>query len=174
VRFASSTSMVIADEDSSWMLGPDWPSGGEIDIIEGINQQSENDMTLHTSPGCSIINTGTFTGRLNTTDCYGNALGQAKNAGCQIKASASTTYGVGFNTIKGGVYATEWTSSYISIFFFPRGQVPADIDRNNPDVSTWGPPLAQFQGNCNFDAHFQDQQIVSLATLHLNRNTDVN
>jgi len=155
--------MVIADENPSWMLGPNWPSGGEIDIIEGINQQSQNNMTLHTSPGCFIINTDTFTGRLNTTDCYGNALGQANNAGCQITASTSNTYGIGFNTIKGGVYATEWTSSYISIYFFLRSQVPADIDRNNLDVSTWVPPLAQFQGNCDVDTHFQNQQIVSSA-----------
>jgi len=158
--------IVIADEDPSWMLEPNWPSGGEIDIIEGINQQSENDMTLHTSRGCFIINTGTFTGRLNTTDCYVNALDQANNVGCQITASESTTYGIGFNTIKGGIYATEWTSSYISIYFFPRTQVSADIDCNNPDASTWGPPLAQFQGNCDFDAHFQNQQIVSLVTRH--------
>ena len=140
MRFASSTNMIIADENPSWMLGPNWPSSGEIDIIEGINQQSHNDMTLHTSPGCSIINTGTFIGRLNTTNCYGNAPGQANNAGCRITALASNTYGIGFNAIKGGVYATEWTSSYISIYFFPRSQVPADIDRNNPDISTWGPP----------------------------------
>jgi len=168
--------MVITDADLSWMLGPDWPSGGEIDIIEGINQQSENDMTLHTSPGCSITKTGTFTGRLDTTDCYGNAVGQPNNAGCRITTSASTTFDIGFNTIKGGVYATEWTSSYISIYFFPRSQIPADIDHNNPDISTWGNPLAQFQGNCNFDGHFQNQQIVSFATRspHLNRNTDGN
>jgi hypothetical protein len=55
---------------------------------------------------------------------------------------ASTTFDIGFNTIKGGVYATEWTSSYISIYFFPRSQIPADIDHNNPDISTWVTPCA--------------------------------
>lgn len=139
-----------ADDDPSWMLGPNWPRSGEIDIIEGINQQSQNGMTLHTSSGCSIINNSAFTGRLNTTNCYGRALGQANNAGCHITASASNTYGIGFNTIEGGVYATEWTSSYISIYFFPRSQIPADIERNNPDVSTWGAPSRTVPGQLRY------------------------
>jgi hypothetical protein len=31
-----------------WMLGPNWPYGGEIDIIEGVNSNVVNLMSLHT------------------------------------------------------------------------------------------------------------------------------
>ncbi|KAL8727906.1 MAG: hypothetical protein Q9181_005540 [Wetmoreana brouardii] len=37
-----------------WTTGPNWPSNGEIDILEGVNKQSTNKMTLHSDPGCSI------------------------------------------------------------------------------------------------------------------------
>jgi hypothetical protein len=31
-----------------WMLGPNWPNAGEIDIIEGVNSNHNNLMSLHT------------------------------------------------------------------------------------------------------------------------------
>ncbi len=31
-----------------WTVGPSWPQSGEIDIIEGINNSTTNQMTLHT------------------------------------------------------------------------------------------------------------------------------
>lgn len=31
-----------------WTLGPNWPSNGEIDIIEGVNNADDNLMSLHT------------------------------------------------------------------------------------------------------------------------------
>ena len=37
-----------------WLLGPDWPSHGEIDIIEGVNTLTQNAISLHTSDNCSI------------------------------------------------------------------------------------------------------------------------
>lgn len=33
-----------------WTVGPDWPNNGEIDIIEGINNITNNQMTFHTGP----------------------------------------------------------------------------------------------------------------------------
>lgn len=143
------------------MVGPDWPNSGEIDILEGVNEQSSNDMTLHTNAGCAIVNNGAFTGSITTPNCDGNAPGQANNAGCQITTGATNSYGQGFNANGGGVYATEWTSQYINIFFFPRGSIPGDIANGNPNPSSWGKPIAQFQGGCDIDAHFKDQQIVS-------------
>lgn len=34
-----------------WTVGPNWPSSGEIDVLEGVNRQSTNKMTLHSDPG---------------------------------------------------------------------------------------------------------------------------
>ncbi|GAD92526.1 hypothetical protein PVAR5_1119 [Paecilomyces variotii No. 5] len=142
-----------------WMLGSDWPNNGEIDIIEGVNDQANNDMTLHTSDGCSITNTG-FTGSLGTSNCYVDAPGQGTNAGCQISSSSSQSFGTGFNDASGGVYATEWTSDAISIWFFPRSSIPADIASGSPDPSGWGTPDANFAGACDIDSHFNNLQIV--------------
>ncbi|CAF9927851.1 MAG: hypothetical protein HETSPECPRED_006683 [Heterodermia speciosa] len=143
-----------------WLVGPDWPNQGEIDIIEGVNDQTNNAMTLHTSDGCTIVDSNAFTGTLATSNCYINAPGQATNAGCDIQSQDSRSYGAGFNAIGGGVIATEWTSDVINIWFFPRGTTPADISNGVPNPATWGAPVAQFDGSCDIDSHFQNQQIV--------------
>lgn len=144
----------------SWTVGPDWPTTGEIDIIEGVNSQDTNAMTLHTGPGCSITNNGMFSGSLETTNCDVNAAGQATNAGCQIDTSNTATYGAGFNAAEGGVYAVEWTSEAISIWFFPRSSIPSDITGGSPDPTTWGSAIASFSGGCDIDSNFVNQQIV--------------
>jgi hypothetical protein len=33
--------------------GP-WPTGGEIDMVEGVHGDTNNQMTLHTLPGCEM------------------------------------------------------------------------------------------------------------------------
>ncbi|KAJ5893318.1 Endo-1-3(4)-beta-glucanase [Penicillium taxi] len=142
-----------------WMLGPDWPTTGEIDIIEGVNQATVNQMTLHTSDGCSIQNSG-FTGSLYTDNCYVEAADQSDNIGCSIIETDTQSYGDGFNNVGGGVYATEWTSAGISIYFFPRSSIPADITAGSPDPTTWGTPAASFAGGCDIDSHFVNLQIV--------------
>ena len=144
----------------SWLIGPNWPNSGEIDIIEGVNDGAHNAMTLHTSDGCSIIDDGRFTGTLSTTNCYVNAPGQSANVGCDIQNQDTQSYGNDFNAVSGGVIATEWTSSEINIWFFPRGTTPPDITAGNPNPGTWKEPVAQFQGNCDVDSHFQNQRIV--------------
>lgn len=145
---------------SSWTVGSNWPNNGEIDIIEGVNQQSANAMTLHTSEGCTINNSG-FTGNLATSNCWTQAPGQNNNAGCGIDATTPDTYGTGFNSVGGGIYAMEWTSNYIQIFQFSHANAPADLNSASPDPSTWGEPVAFFQGDCDIDSHFNANQIVS-------------
>ncbi|KAF2674191.1 hypothetical protein BT63DRAFT_408399 [Microthyrium microscopicum] len=144
-----------------WTIGPDWPANGEIDIIEGVNSATSNSMTLHTAPGCSISNSGQFNGLVKTSNCDINASGEGKNVGCQIAASGSNTYGDSFNSVGGGVYATEWTPQGISVFHFARSAIPADIASGNPDPSGWGEPLASFQGGgCDYSTAFKNQTIV--------------
>lgn len=143
-----------------WMLGTDWPNNGEIDIIEGVNDQSANNMAMHTSEGCTITNTGAFSGTLETDDCYVDAADQASNTGCSIRSGDDSSFGSGFNSAGGGVFATEWTSEAISIWFFSRGSIPSDITSGNPDPSGWGLPQGQFTGGCDIDDKVKNQQLV--------------
>lgn len=143
-----------------WTVGPNWPNAGEIDIIEGVNMQLGNSMALHTKTGCNIVNKGLFSGVVATPNCDVNAPGQPTNAGCAILTPNHASFGNGFNQGLGGVYATEWTSSGISIWFFPRSAVPSDISSGTPDPANWGSPTAAFAGGCEIDDFFDSHQIV--------------
>lgn len=116
-------------------------------------------MTLHTASGCTINNSG-FTGSLSTSNCYVDASGQSSNAGCGIQSTNSQSYGTGFDNVGGGVYAMEWTSSAISIWFFPSGSIPSDITSGSPNPAGWSTPAAYFNGGCDIDSFFNDHQIV--------------
>ena len=143
-----------------WMLGKDWPNNGEIDIIEGVNDQYTNSMTLHTAAG-PVIENGTFRGDLITSNCDINAPGQPTNAGCSIGDVSNLTFGPDFNSAGGGVFATEWTSDFIKIWFFPRGTFPSDIVESAPvPGENWGTPASVFQGQFNMDDHFKNLQII--------------
>ncbi|CAL5872913.1 uncharacterized protein PFLUO_LOCUS7182 [Penicillium psychrofluorescens] len=144
-----------------WLLGSGtWPDNGEIDIIEGVNDQSTDSMTLHTTDNCTINDSG-FTGTLSTSDCYIDAAGQSNNAGCGISNSDTQSYGTGFNDIGGGVYAMEWTDLGINIWFFGRDTgIPSDITSGTPDPTGWGEPAAAFAGSCDFSEHFSDMSII--------------
>lgn len=143
----------------SWTVGGDWPNNGEIDIIEGVNRQTADAMTLHTSEGCTINDSG-FSGDLSTSNCWTQAPGQSSNAGCGIDATSSATYGDGFNSAGGGIYAMEWTSDYIQVFEFTHASAPADLTAGTPNPSNWGEPAAYFAGDCDIDSHFNSHQIV--------------
>lgn len=125
-----------------WTTGPNWPSSGEIDIIEGVNTQSTNKMTLHTDPGCSM----------NGKDCQGSQ-------GCSIDAGV---YGANINSAGGAVYALEWTSDGMSIWSWSGGGAPSDATGDSPDPSGWGDPTGSFPSgsSCEVDTFFKDQQIV--------------
>ncbi|KAH6660034.1 glycoside hydrolase family 16 protein [Truncatella angustata] len=132
-----------------WMFGEEggWPNSGEIDIIEGVNSVTSTTMTLHTSAGCSF----------SQGDCNaGNG-----NTGCPQPTNNTQTFGSGFNAIGGGVYAVEWTSEAISIWFFPRAAIPSDVTSGSPDPTNWGMAASTFSGSgCNIDDHFQEHTIV--------------
>ncbi|PSN63503.1 hypothetical protein BS50DRAFT_458362, partial [Corynespora cassiicola Philippines] len=148
-----------------WTLGPDWPSGGEIDILEGVNEQDKNGMTLHTGPGCEIgSDHALFAGEVDTQNCDVKAEGQMDNAGCSIKHPSTKSYGAGFNENGGGVYATEWTDEAISIWFFPRGEIPEDALGDAPNPSGWGKPAAKFQGGCDISNTFKENQLIFTST----------
>jgi hypothetical protein len=82
--------------------------------------------------------------------------------GCSIMDNSNITFGSGFNDNQGGVYATEWTSDAIKIWFFPRGAIPVDVSSANPDPTGWGTPTSLFTGTTTapIDAHFEEMQII--------------
>eukprot|EP01100_Stratorugosa_tubuloviscum_P010861 TRINITY_DN473_c0_g2_i2.p1 TRINITY_DN473_c0_g2~~TRINITY_DN473_c0_g2_i2.p1 ORF type:complete len:326 (+),score=109.48 TRINITY_DN473_c0_g2_i2:85-1062(+) len=152
-----------------WLCGPNWPNNGEIDVIEGVSDQNRDQTTLHTNDGCSMssVSSNSFTGQWATgsngqpaTNCYVNAPNQYSNQGCGVFAS-SNTFGSAFNNNGGGVYATEWTSSFIRVWFWRHDSVPYDVRNGSPNPSSWGTPYAYFQlgSNCP-SSHFKSQQII--------------
>ncbi|KAK2761284.1 hypothetical protein FQN54_001806 [Arachnomyces sp. PD_36] len=143
-----------------WTVGPDWPNNGEIDIIEGVHDQPANAVALHTAENCRITDNGNFLGEIKTPDCFVEAPDQDNNAGCGIGSNDTTSYGDGFNQVEGGVYAAEITSEAVSVWWFPRASIPADITAGTPDPSTWSTPMAQFQGECDIPSKIQQQSII--------------
>ena len=106
------------------LIGPNWPDGGEIDIVEGVNDYTNNQATIHTDVGCTLASSsstvlGISGNVVGGTDCAALTTG---NQGCGIRASTNNSFGVGFNANGGGVYAsmlTEYlTCLFILIIFF--------------------------------------------------------
>jgi len=142
-----------------WLFGPNWPNNGEIDVIEGVNLAGTDTITLHTAPGCYINTAGSRSGTvLQDSNCNSNN----GNNGCGVTTTTPNAYGNGFNNIGGGVYAMQWESSGIYVWFFPRGNIPADITNGNPVTGNWGVPIVAFNGGsgCNIDSFFGNNNIV--------------
>lgn len=151
-----------------WLFGPNWPNNGEVDIIEGINTNTQVATTLHTGPGCTMQGEPKqFTGNWATgsngqpsDNCYVNAPGQYPNQGCSIVGSQGS-FGAPFNQNNGGVYTCEITSSFIRMWYFSRSQIPPDINNGNPNPSGWGTPYAYFTlGSQCTNSHFNGLQVV--------------
>ncbi|TVY37898.1 putative endo-1,3(4)-beta-glucanase [Lachnellula subtilissima] len=147
-----------------------WPSfwtindnlGGEIDILESFSDNTQNYAlaTLHTQPehNCTFqapADTQIGTPNNDDYDCTLPA------SGCSVTGPAGS-FGDPFNANKGGVYAMDWTSTYIRIYFFARANIPADITSGKPDPTKWGLPMANFDskyGSCDVGASFPEQTI---------------
>jgi hypothetical protein len=151
-----------------WLLGTggEWPSMGEIDILETVHDTPYNAMTLHTAPGCTVDNVTTaFTGQLQSTNCNENTA----FTGCSIHSTPNTTSlgstfasaGHAFNAQGGAVYVTEWTPLGIKIWAFARSTVPASLNSDNPSTESFPPPLAAFSGKgCDYAQSFRDMVLI--------------
>jgi hypothetical protein len=66
------------------------------------------------------------------------------------------------NTARGGVFAMLWTSQGMQMWTFGRNAIPPSIKNRSstPVLSEFGPPVANFQGSCDFDAHFVNHQMI--------------
>ncbi|KAI0825225.1 concanavalin A-like lectin/glucanase domain-containing protein [Trametes gibbosa] len=151
-----------------WSNGPNWPAGGEIDMVEGVNDYTNNQVTLHTAPGCSMPSSdpnalGISGSLIGTTDC---AAADTSNAGCGVRASESNSYGAPFNSMGGGVYATLWDEDGIKTWFFPRNSIPSDLSSGAPQPTTWGTPMAAFAASsCDPFKYFYQHTAIFDTTL---------
>ncbi|KAL9111638.1 MAG: hypothetical protein Q9227_003911 [Pyrenula ochraceoflavens] len=143
-----------------WLTDPSsWPTNGEIDVMEAVNTATTgNQMTLHTANGCSMSVKRKETGKTLNSNCYN---GTDDNAGCGVQG-APATFGAEFNNNGGGIYAMEYRSAGIRMWFFPRGSIPAEVSAASPDPSTWGEALADFPStDCDIGSHFKNQSIIA-------------
>jgi hypothetical protein len=138
----------------------DWPDHGEIDIVEGINNQTRAKTALHTSAQCNMFahvpdyaKTGTwdratgipdtFTGKLNNEtnkeadDCWNEAAHQWGNQGCVAIDDQEGSIGEPVNEKGGAVYALEWdpANRYIKSWSFSRDTLPSNL-RTSMDTAS--------------------------------------
>ncbi|THW80578.1 hypothetical protein D6D19_00360 [Aureobasidium pullulans] len=142
-----------------WLLGPDWPRNGEIDIIEGVHTSTTNTISMHTDSNCTIAGSGQ-TGLFTSSNCDHAAN---DNSGCGSVANNTAppnNYGKALSDNNGGVYITEWTSAYVRVWFFPRNNIPSSVTSGSPNITQFGLPMANFQGSCNIDSHFANHSII--------------
>ncbi|KAI0311086.1 hypothetical protein OF83DRAFT_1069425, partial [Amylostereum chailletii] len=127
-----------------------------------------NQATLHTNTGCTLPSsnptslgaTGSLTGSTNCSawDNY--------NAGCGFLDTRTTSFGPGFNSNGGGVYAMLWADTGISVYFFSRGSVPSDITSGAPQPAYWGTPVGHWPASsCSPSTFFKDHSLVFDTTL---------
>lgn len=81
-------------------------------------------------------------------------------SGCGINNTDSSSAGTGFDNAGGGVYAMEWTSDFIRIWFWSGDSAPSTILSDTPDTSDLGTPVALFEGSCDIDTYFYDHAII--------------
>lgn len=144
-----------------WLTDEDnWPINGEIDIVEGVNTQTQAKTALHTSESCSMFghvapysHTGewdsatglpdTWTGEpdlethVPADNCWNFAPHQWFNQGCVAVNTSPDTIGEPLNANGGGIYALEWDpeGGYIKSWVFPAGLVPDNLQDVISDVS---------------------------------------
>lgn len=126
--------------------------------MEATNKAEDgNQMTLHTTGGCSMDVRRKATGKSLQKNCNHE---ENDNAGCGVESEASG-YGTAFNEDGGGVMAMEWRSEGIRMWQFARDSIPSDISGKKPDPESWGTALADFPStDCNIGNHFKNNSIV--------------
>ncbi|KAI0673170.1 concanavalin A-like lectin/glucanase domain-containing protein [Trametes maxima] len=148
-----------------WTKGPQWPQGGEIDIVEAINLMGKNQMALHTQPGCNQPADAKQLGKTVGTDC---SSGTDSASGCAVTDSQANSFGGDFASAGGGVWATQFDDSGVFIWFWSRKDVPDSVTnaKDTIDPASWGTPSAAWPASsCDVNKFFTPQQLVLDITL---------
>ncbi|KAK3358807.1 concanavalin A-like lectin/glucanase domain-containing protein [Lasiosphaeria hispida] len=151
-----------------WTFNFDEDPYGEIDIIEGVMQQPNNIVSLHTCGACTF-DFSASSGTDSRTNC--NLGGESRSCSDEVVTNAdgcgntgpSGSYGDKFNALGGGVYATQVLSDSVKIWFFPKASIPADLKAGNPDPSKWPAPFFNPQKSsrgCNVANFFKKNSII--------------
>ena len=62
---------------------------------------TNNEMTIHTTPGCTKTTPLTQSGKSGGTDC-------SQGTGCVVTEKQANSYGAGFASAGGGVFAVQF------------------------------------------------------------------
>lgn len=147
-----------------WTLGNgQWPTTGEIDIIEGVHDNEHNQVTWHTSAGCNLTASSDFTGTIvqQNNQSYLDCEGSATLPGCGVIEWSQASYGPTFDAQGGGVFAMKWDQDGISVWNFYRVAVPEDIQEGFPNPATWPNPTATLEPTgCNPLEYFNNHTII--------------
>ncbi|KAK4687336.1 hypothetical protein P7C73_g2792, partial [Tremellales sp. Uapishka_1] len=149
-----------------WTQGPNWPTGGEIDIFEGINLVTTNQVALHTvGSGCLATSVAAFSGDLTYNNC---STAANFGSGCTVNETDTASYGAAFANAGGGVYIAEFATESIKVWFFTRSAVPSNItvDAASIETSGLGEPVAEYDSSsCDFSTFFGAQTLTIDITL---------
>jgi hypothetical protein len=116
---------------------------------------------------CQKSTTATQSGKNGPTDCSLTA----GTGGCTVMDSRTTSYGADFAQAGGGIFATQFDTSGVFIWFWERANIPAALttasNATGVDPSTWGTPAAAYPSgdNCNTAQRFGPQTLVLDITL---------
>jgi len=80
--------------------------------------------------------------------------------GCTVQSTIPFSLGSSFNDNGGGVYAIEWTSTAIRIWFFPRDAIPPSLTSSFPNTADFGIPSANFEGSCDIDTYLYNHSLT--------------
>ncbi|KAK0230110.1 glycoside hydrolase family 16 protein [Armillaria fumosa] len=153
-----------------WTFGgtdAEWPMFGEIDIVEGINLQTDNRMSLHhNDSSCVQPANPAQTGQTFNSNCSNGGGG----VGCTISETKPNSYGEGFAQNGGGAFALQFDVSGAFIWFWPRENIPKSLtsatSTSNMDTTDWSLPSASFPSSgCNLQKLFSPQKLILETTL---------
>ncbi|KAF4599551.1 hypothetical protein EYR40_006645 [Pleurotus pulmonarius] len=153
-----------------WTLsgeGP-WPNGAEIDIIEGVNYDTQNLASLHTTSSCYMAQQRAQSGFTVSTNCDAAVN---YNQGCGTRFIKPNSYGSGFNSAGGGWFAMERSrEDGVKVWFWSKHEdnVPRNIRDADTfiDPSSFGMPSASFpKDTCDYDTHFNAHRMIFDMTL---------